>query len=200
MLSFTRSLQRMLALGILVFLFNACQKDVSSKDTTIDEILALNNGKGGTTMTSVCFQAVAEIGHCNGGEDILFKGTIEMKENITTHENGSTSITRHFLAKDISGWGVQGGSLLPTTPTVPACEKTYSGIFTGTEYQVQGGAEMFSIHFDAGGSATPAGSRVFIHQGTLVFVDQDGNRVVARHTIRKTPGGEFVNQWECGGK
>ena len=198
MLSFTRSFLRVLALGILVFFFNSCQKDVANKDSTIGEILSVNNGKGGTTMTSVCFQAVAEIGHCNGGEDILFKGTIEMKENITTNQNGSTSITRHFIAKDIVGWGVQGGRLLPAT--APACQRTYSGTFTGTEYQVQGGAEMFSIHYDAGGSATPAGSRIFIHQGTLVFVDQDGNRVVARHTIRKTPGGEFVNQWECGGK
>jgi hypothetical protein len=63
---------------------------------------------------------------------------------------------------------------------------------------------MFSIHYQGTGAvpaATGSNVDVYIHQGTLVFVNTaTGQRIVARHIIRKVPGQEgLVSMWTCGG-
>ena len=125
------------------------------------------------------FSAVAMIADCYG-ENIRFGGMLEQRVVTTVDGRGKTHITRHFR------------------PT----ELTAQGTVSGTMFDIVGGAEMFSIHYDADGKPTPAGSRIFIHQGTLVFVSQvDGSKVVARHTIRKVPGrDDIVSFWDCAGK
>ena len=83
-----------------------------------------------------------------------------------------------------------------------------SGTPTGTNYMVQGGAEMFSVKeavFAANGTlnlpASLTESDIVIHRGTLVFVNTEtGERVVARHDIQKVPSsGILQNRWICGG-
>lgn len=151
---------------------------------------------GGMVTSTICFRAIAQISSCNGGEDILFFGEIENHLK-TTQANGQTHTTRHFVVRNLEGRGIRPGGTL----SAMTCNSTFTGTFTGSEYDVQGGAEMFNIHFGEGGSATPAGSEIFIHRGTLVFVEREtGRRVVARHIITKVPGqGLKENEWDCGG-
>lgn len=87
-------------------------------------------------------------------------------------------------------------------------EMTGTGLKSGTEYDVLGGAEMFAIKdavLNPNGSLNLAESLthsdIVIHQGTLVFRNQeDGSIVVARHIIRKVPGSSTtINEWKCGG-
>ncbi len=168
----------------------SCQKDANNGDSK----------SNGITTRSECFQALAEIAHCNDGEDILFTGMIELKEKISVNRKGQTHINRHFGVKGLTGQGVTGGTLLPATG--PACNKDYTGgTFTGTRYVVQGGSEMFNIIYSEGGSPTLAGSDLFIHRGTLVFVEvTSGKKVVAKHKITKVPGqGITDNSWDCAG-
>lgn len=185
-----------------VVLWSACQKEAvdTSRSRMDGQALASKNAaaaeNGGMTTSTICFRAIAQISACNVGEDILFFGEIE-NHTKTTISNGRTHVTRHFVVKDLQGRGVlPGGTLSAMT-----CNSTFTGTFTGSEYDVQGGAEMFNIHFVEGGTATPAGSEVFIHRGTLVFVEREtGRRVVARHIITRVPGqGVKDNRWDCGG-
>jgi hypothetical protein len=189
----------------------ACQKDLGSdqqqpSEQTIQSKANSGNANSGVstsngiTTRSECFQALAEIAHCNNGEDILFTGTIDLKEKISVNDNGQTHITRFFGVKGLTGRGVTGGRLLPATG--PACNKVYTGgTFTGSEYVVKGGFEMFDIIYSPGGSPTLAGSDRFIHRGTLVFVEvTTGKKVVAKHKITKVPGqGIIDNSWDCAG-
>jgi len=189
----------------------SCQKDLAgeqqqpSEQTIQSKANSGNANNGGSTSNGIttrseCFQALAEIAHCNDGEDILFTGMIEVKEKISVNGNGQTHINRHFGVKGLTGRGVTGGRLLPATG--PACNRVYTGgTFTGTHYVVQGGSEMFNIIYSAGGSATLAGSDLFIHRGTLVFVEvTSGKKVVAKHKITKVPGqGIKDNSWDCAG-
>ncbi len=183
----------------------ACQKDLAgeqqqSSEQTIQSKANSGNANTGVTTRSECFQALAEIAHCNDGEDILFTGMIDLKEKISVNGKGETHINRHFGVKGLTGRGVTGGRLLPATG--PACNRVYTGgTFTGTQYVVQGGSEMFNIIYSAGGSPTLAGSDLFIHRGTLVFVEvTSGKKVVAKHTITKVPGqGIKDNSWDCAG-
>lgn len=181
--------------------WSACQKEaLNSAPERSGEIQASKHSaaaeNGGMTTSTLCFRAIAQISACNEGEDILFFGEIENHLK-TTMSNGQTHVTRHFVVKNLEGRGISpGGSLSAMT-----CNSTFTGTYTGTEYDVQGGAEMFNIHFGEGGSATPAGSEIYIHRGTLVFVEREtGRRVVARHIITKVPGqGLKENAWDCGG-
>lgn len=137
------------------------------------------------TVTEITFTATALINDCFG-EDIRFTGIIENHVKVTTAPDGSNHYTRHFVAKGMTGTGLE----------------------TGTTYDVVGGAEMFSIKdavftngsLNLGSSLTE--SDIVIHRGTLVFVSRtDGTRVVARHDIQKVPGaGLLHNEWHCGGQ
>lgn len=188
--------------AILAVFWTACQKEMVNSDPARPRepfqaskgVAAAENG--GMTTSTICFRAIAQISACNEGEDILFFGEIENHVK-TTQTNGQTHVTRHFVVKNLEGLGIMpGGSLSAMT-----CNSTFTGTYTGSEYDVQGGAEMFNIHFGEGGSATPAGSEIFIHRGTLVFVERaTGRRVVARHIITQVPGqGLKDNRWDCGG-
>lgn len=188
----------------------ACKKDLAGEQKQASEETIqskansgnLNNGvttSNRITTRSECFQALAEIAHCNNGEDILFTGMIEVKEKISVNGNGETHINRHFGVKGLTGRGVTGGRLLPASAP---CNRVYSGgTFTGTQYVVKGGSEMFNIIYSPGGSATLAGSDLFIHRGTLVFVEvTSGKKVVAKHKVTKIPGqGIKDNSWDCAG-
>lgn len=124
----------------------------------------------------------AMIAYCHG-ENIEFSGEIANLTKTTVDKQGNIHYTRVFRAKNLKGKGKIGDT------------------YTGTTYLVQGGAEMFSIHSDEGDGLTLDESRIYIHSGTLVFVNQeDGSRVVARHVIRKVPGqGIMENEWKCQG-
>lgn len=189
-------------IALCTIFWSACQKEAAdSSSAGVDgQALASKNAaateNGGMTTSTICFRAIAQISACNEGEDILFFGEIE-NHTKTTISNGQTHVTRHFVVKNLEGRGISpGGSLSAMT-----CSSTFTGTYTGSEYDVQGGAEMFNIHFGEGGTATPAGSAVYIHRGTLVFVEREtGRRVVARHIITKVPGqGIKDNRWACGG-
>lgn len=201
----------MWALFSFIF-FTSCQKDLPAamdEPTTVaaQQVKVPENLSARVVTRTVCFAAIARIAACNGGEDILFGGKIEIRENITQDGNGTTHITRHFLAKDMTG-----RAILPTTPLTNVASQgtlinncmdrtlTAGAVLTSKYYTVQGGAEMFSIEFPTGGSST--NPTVLIHHGTLVFVNNNDNtdRVVARHTRIVRPGQTTIDTWECGGQ
>ena len=183
-----------------------CQKNVS-RDSLTDrqqkiKVVANSGSNDGVLVESVCFKAIALVAGCKEGvtENIEFTGTIENRVNSTQSGNGNTNYTRHFVVKGLTGKGTMGGTLTPTTG--PVCARTAVGGYTGTTYEVIGGAEMFSIHYTGTGAVpSVSGSNVYIHQGTLVFENTvTKERIVARHIIRKTPGQDAsVNIWTCGG-
>lgn len=185
--------QRLLNLSLLsllctVLLLPACRKDASvrtEENTPALNAVAAKANSSGITVTEITFTATALINDCFG-ENIRFTGIIENHEKVTTAPDGSNHYTRHFVAKGMTGTGLE----------------------TGTIYDVVGGAEMFSIRnavftngsLNLGRSLTE--SDIVIHRGTLVFVSRtDGTRVVARHDIQKVPGaGLLHNEWHCGGQ
>jgi hypothetical protein len=137
------------------------------------------------TVTEITFTATAMLNSCYG-EDILFTGIIENKVKKTESASGQTHFIRQFTVKGMTAVGLE----------------------TGTEFDVIGGAEMFSIKdpvYNADGvlllPASLTESDIVIHRGTLVMVSrEDGSRVVARHIISKNPGqGVMTNTWDCGG-
>ena len=174
------------------FLLSSCQKEASLAAPTEEEASAAlvaaamkATTNGGTAVTEIPFSATAIINDCFG-ENISFGGIIENHVKITTTPNGSNHYIRHFVAKGMTGTGLESGTI----------------------FDVVGGSEMFSIKdavFNADGSLNLAGSLtesdIVIHRGTLVFVSRtDGTRVVARHDIQKVPGpGLLQNRWLCGG-
>jgi hypothetical protein len=197
-------------LGIAMMLFSiivmgSCQKDLPSLLETPEniQIAATGNEAGRVTVTNICFNAIANVPGCteNGGR-ILFGGTIERRENVTVSANGQTHITRHFTVKDLHGVGVSSNAVLSATstcdPALLAITLSPGAVIPGSTYEVQGGAEMFNIHFTAPGqNATLNGSNTFIHEGTIVFISNTGHRVVARHVIRKVNGVVMENSWYC---
>lgn len=196
LLNFRKHVSVIIVLG---FLFTACQKDLS--DSTTSEVQSKANHSqiseaNKVTTTTTCFSAIAQVDEC-AGEWIRFSGMIEMKENVTVDGSGKTHISRHFIVQDLTGVGVTVGSTL----TAMTCEGTLlNGTTTGTTYEVLGGAEMFNIHFGEGQNATLNGSNTFIHRGTLVFKNNaTGQRVIAKHVIRKVNGVLMENTWECSG-
>lgn len=173
------------------FTLNSCSKE-ELNETLVQESLNLEAApasraaSSGTTIEEIVFSATALIEHCHG-ENISFTGTIENRVSKTIDGRGVVHYTRSFRAKGMTG----------------------TGVITGIEYDIIGGAEMFAIQ---GAILNPDGtlnlsrsiaeSDIVIHQGTLVFQSRtDGSRVVARHIIRKVPGSDTtVNKWICGGK
>ena len=195
-------------IGLAAFLsitLIACQKDLSgnSQNKTEQNFKASKaTTNDGVLVESICFKAIALVAGCKDGvtENIEFTGTIENRVQSTQTGSGNTNYTRHFVVKGLTGKGTRGSTLTPAT--APLCSRTAAGGYTGTTYEVIGGAEMFSIHY-TGTGAVPAvaGSNVYIHQGTLVFENTvTKERIVARHIIRKTPGqDDIISMWTCGG-
>ena len=191
--------------GVVFFLLflGSCQKEITEReslnsspvknDQTDNSLFQPNSG---STQTTVCFSAIAQISAC-AGELIRFSGEITLRQNTTVDQNGNTHITRSFVVNNLTGVGVTVGSSL----SAMTCSGTLlNGSLTGTSYNVSGGAEMFNIHFGAGGSATVGGSNTFVHRGTLVFVENiTGRHIVAMHIIRKVNGIIQENRWECQG-
>lgn len=182
-----------------------CQKDLLTDPKAGLEEKTLVTAKSTTndavTVTPICFKAIALVAGCKDGvtENIEFTGTIENRVQSTQTGNGNTNYTRHFVVKGLTGRGTMGTALTPNTGAV--CSRTPIGGYTNSTYEVIGGAEMFSIHYTGTGAVpTVPNSNVYIHQGTLVFVNTvTKERIVARHTIRNTPGQPVVNMWTCGG-
>jgi hypothetical protein len=189
-----------------ILAFSACKKEISiASQPALDQLASKassQNNSEGVLVESICFKAIALVAGCKEGvtENIEFTGIIENRVN-ATQSNGSTHYTRHFTVKGLTGRGTRGTALTPTS--APLCSRT-AGSYTGTQYEVVGGAEMFSIHYSGtGGVPAASGSNVnvFIHQGTLVFVNTTtGERIVARHIIRRVPGQDgLISMWTCGG-
>lgn len=171
----------------------SCSKDEIETDTweiSTDELVVADasakKASSTTIIEEIPFSATAVIAHCHG-ENIAFGGIIQNRVSKTTDANGQVHYTRSFSARGMTG----------------------TGVITGTEYYIIGGAEMFAIKnpvFNAQGMLNIPGSLaesdILIHQGTLVFQSSiDGSKIVARHIIRKVPGkDEYVNKWVCAGK
>ncbi len=108
--------------------------------------------------------------------------------------------------KDLHGIGVTRDAVLSPTstcdPNLVSASLSAGSIIPGSTYEVQGGAEMFNIHFTLSPAApnpTLGNSNTFIHQGTIVFISNanPSNRIVARHVIRKVNGVVVENSWYC---
>jgi hypothetical protein len=164
-----------------------CQKDISPSENNSEENIVLSShpNDNGTIVQTTTFSATAAIAYC-WGENINFGGTIHEKVHKSTDGQGNVHYVRSFTAKDMTGVGAT----------------------SGMTYDVVGGNEMFSIKNPVMSSnplypavpASIANADILIHQGILVFVRSDGERVIARHVIRKTPRqGVAVNQWFCNG-
>jgi hypothetical protein len=118
---------------------------------------------------TISFAATAQCGP-DTGENIAFGGTIENQVHEMTDATGKIHRHRVFRTRGMTG----------------------TGVVSGTQYNVVGGAEMFSWQFDGDGN-----QRILIHEGTLVFQTSD-HRIVARHVIRNVPGQDGVlNTWAC---
>jgi hypothetical protein len=188
-------------LGLMLSL-TGCQKDFSGSSPEKKELQneelsansnAMQNNSNAMSVTEITFTATAMIAYCHG-ENIRFTGIIENRVKTTINANGGNHYTRHFTVKGMTGIGV-----------------TNTGAPTGTQYNVIGGAEMFSIKdalFNPDGSLNLSGTLnsltegdIVIHRGTLVFEKVgDGSRVIARHDIQKVPGkGILQNRWLCAG-
>ena len=183
------NLLKIFSVTLLIFLFSACSKEKVTDRT--DENLAIllpvdwNTGTAAmrTDITTGSFSAIAAIQYC-WGENVRFFGTIENKVNLTTDANGTEHYSRHWTIKGLNAVGVTSGA----------------------GYTVIAGAEMFSVMdpvFNSGGVPVPATSgKVFMHEGTVVLQNNvTGERVVARHVIKKDPRtGEVTSGWYCMGK
>lgn len=180
-----------LLLLFCVFLtgLTSCSKEELNGEIVEDSFNLEASSNAVSTNTSIKemeFTAVALIEKCHG-ENIRFTGTIENRVTTTTDANGVIHYTRSFRTKGMTGTGLKSGA----------------------EYDVLGGAEMFAVKdavLNPDGSLNIPGSLavsdIVIHQGTLVFENRsDGSKVVARHIIRKVPGrNTIINEWKCGGK
>lgn len=175
--------------SFFVICFTSCSKEEYG-ETLVEDSLDLQYSPGaaasGTSINTISFTATALIEYCHG-EDIRFTGTIENRVSQSRDARGVVHYTRSFRTKGMTG----------------------TGLISGDEYDVLGGAEMFAIQdavLNPDGSLnlsrSIAESDIVIHQGTLVFRNrEDGSQVVARHVIRKVPGKDAtVNEWRCGGK
>lgn len=190
------------------FFDSGCKKEQSQISTSI---LRPPGAKSTSTVTAerattrdVCFTAIAAINGCIG-ENIVFGGTLEYKENTTIDQNGTVHFTRHWGLKGTTGKGVVPGGSINTAAA--GCPKPYTGNYTGNNYEVIAGAEMFSVkdpNTTTGAPSAVLSGDVYIHEGTVVFVNTvTGERIVARHQIIKNPGqgivrsGWYIKGQEC---
>lgn len=179
----------LILLLVLTISMTSCSKDEINEtmvEDSYDLTSSLNAAITSTSMEEILFTAVALIEHCHG-ENIRFTGIIENRVTTTTDAKDIVHYTRSFSTRGMTG----------------------TGLISGAEYDVLGGAEMFAIKdavLNPNGTLNLSGSlsesEIVIHQGTLVFQNRaDGNKVVARHIIRKIPGSSTtINEWKCGGK
>lgn len=124
---------------------------------------------GAPTRETIPFSATALCAP-HTGENIAFRGTIENQVHETTDARGKVHRHRIFRARGMTG----------------------TGVISGTQYEVIGGAEMFTWQYNEDGSL-----RILIHQGNLVFQAED-HKIIAHHTIRQVPGQEqTLNTWTC---
>lgn len=172
---------------VCVFLASACSKEIQQKESDSEIQNAASSSNNGTLVHTTTFGPVTTSFMDNCWENIRFGGTIEERVHKSTDGNGNVHYVRSFNAKGMTG----------------------TGMSSGLTYVVVGGNEMFSIknpvmssnplYPNVPASIASNGTTILIHQGTLVFERSDGARIVARHIIRKTPGGSFVSHWVCGG-
>ncbi len=181
----------------ITLLFTACKKDFvdistaakeenAKKSTSLSatEANAMAASTNGTIIREVTFGPATTNFRNTCLENITFGGTIVEKIHKSTDAQGNVHYVRSFTTKGMTG----------------------TGLTSGMTYTVVGGNEMFSIKNPVMGAVYPNlgasinNSDVLIHQGTLVFVRQDGERVIARHTIIVTPHGVIKNEWTCAGR
>ena len=192
--SFLAGIQLSILLMFFLVVISSCQKDldtsIPAQEPFAEAMVAQGQGENAMTVTTMTFTATAMISSC-WYENIRFTGIIENRVKTTTNASGGNHYIRQFTVKGMTAMGVNA-----------------SGTPTGTNYIVQGGAEMFSVKeavFAANGTlnlpASLTESDIVIHRGTLVFVNTEtGERVVARHDIQKVPSsGILQNRWICGG-
>jgi hypothetical protein len=142
----------------------ACADPVTSTPDSIEPAFA-----GAPVRQEMQFSATALCGP-DTGENIAFGGWIINQTHETRDARGKRHAHRVFTAGSMTG----------------------TGALSGTQYDVRGGAEMFSWQYDANGAV-----RILIHQGTLVFAAED-HQIIARHVIRNTPGPQAtINTWSC---
>ncbi len=180
---------------LMIYSFTACQKESSEvlnhQAAIEDKSTALpSDASSGATTRLLCFTAIAQLNGCIG-ENIVFGGTVVLTENTTVDGNEGVHYTRHWSVKGLTGYGVRpGGSF--TSATCPAPRNYTANLRTGSTYEIIAGTEMFSVKDPNTTTVTPSAilsGEVFIHQGTIVFVNTaTGERIVARHVILKNPG------------
>ena len=172
-------------LGIIICLSCSREELNEAQVESSDFYASASADAKATTFSEITFRATAEIESCHG-ENIQFTGIIQNRVSKTIDARGVVHYTRSFITRGMTGTGVNSGK----------------------EYDVLGGAEMFAIKdavLNEDGSLnltkSIAESDIVIHQGTLVFRSRvDGSKVVARHVIRKVPGQKTVSEWRCGGR
>lgn len=192
-----RILMTRIALSCILLFITACSKEEmvdNTQDLAIEVPVSWNSSKtesrtNGTESTSGFFTAIAAVEYC-WGESIRFFGTVENKVNTFTDANGTVHYTRHWSIKGLDAVGLGNVS---------------TGLVAGTEYTVVAGAEMFVVTdpvFNPGGFPLGSSSgKIYIHQGTIVLQnDTTGDRLVARHVIKKNPNtGVVTGNWYCMG-
>lgn len=167
-------MRHILALAVLSLVLAGCGE--TPAPTELAEPVSPALLSGAPRITTGPFFAVAAC-QADIGFNILFGGERVLMTHTTTDKKGKTHTTEHFRVQDFKGWRI----LVPVPPQTPP------------DFDVQGGAEMFSTHRDPSGNIM-----VRIHQGNLVFRDRTtGERVIAHHTIRIVPGQDPVSFWSC---
>ena len=183
---------------VCMMVLMSCEKSVEESSRLQDAAL---NASTTHQVTTSPFAAVANVASCVG-HNIRFSGVVEFKTNTMYAKDGTIShYTRTWSIKDFTG--TSWSTTSPTSGTA-----TVNG--TVTTYTVIAGQEMFNVKdpttFAPNGNPTnPASTKVFIHQGTLVLMDNaTGEKLVVRHEIVKTPTddmprmGWYINGQLCG--
>lgn len=184
-------ISRMILPLVMLFIIAGCKKELSGSNPQ-QAISAGNSGAAQKVEASsvstriISFTPTAVLMGCIGYNIRVF-GNIELKETNTTDGQGHVHYTRH--------WSVKG---LEATATLS------DG--TVLHFDVVAGTEMFSVKDPNTTTGVPnavLSGEVFIHQGTIVFVNKEtGERIVARHEVLKVPGqtGIFKNGWYIQGQ
>lgn len=132
-----------------------------------------------TDITTVSFTTIVAVKYF-WTENIRLTGTIEKKVNRCTDVNGIDYYTKHWSIKGLDAVGLGNPE---------------SGLAAGTIYSIISGAEMFTVTdllFSAGHDSE-LGSKIFIHQGTIVLENTTTNeRVIAMHVMKKNSKTEEV--------
>lgn len=180
---------------LLVCSLSACKKEDLSGSTNF-EVQPL------TIAREICFTALAGVSGCIG-ENIILGGLVELVESTTVDQNGHVHYTRHWTVRGLTGRGVLPGGTINTGSTL--CPRPYTGQTTSNVYDIVAGQEMFSVKDPNTTTGVPnavLSGEIFIHQGTIVFVNRaTGERIVVRHEIIKTPGqGILRSAWYIRGQ